>query len=231
MNQERVKPPLQYATQTLNVTVLLPNVSQAGKSKGACVVCISPYKSGTTVTIPSNVRLDLLIMFNMYVAEGCVICLSHLDKKNIKPDITLENSPRKTSEELIPSDAPNLIQKLLEFTQTSLKRPYLDFLDPTMSDEDYISWTGWNKEQFQYMFGYLVEMRESSSRDKTTALAMFWVKLKTGLSFGQICSLFNLHPVQQNQRVADAIHTVSEQLPKFFVPEHLGVESLTMYSM
>ena len=77
------------------------------------------------------------------------------------------------------------------------------------------------------MLGYYVEMRDSSNRDKTTALAMFWLKLKTGLSFGQICSLFNLHPVQQKQRVADAIHTVSEQLVKFFVPEHLGVESLT----
>ena len=100
-----------------------------------------------------------------------------------------------------------------------------------MSDEDYISWTGWNKEQFQDMFGYFVEMHDSSNRDKRTALAMFWVKLKTGLSFGQMCSLFNLHPVQQNQRVADAVHTISEQLAKFFVPEHLGVESLTMYSM
>ena len=44
MNQERVKPPLQDATQMLNVTVLLPNVSQAGKSKGACVVCRSLTK-------------------------------------------------------------------------------------------------------------------------------------------------------------------------------------------
>ena len=167
----------------------------------------------------------------MYVAEGCVICLSHLDKKNIKPDTTLENSPRKTSAELIPSDASNLIQKLLEVTQTSLKRPYLDFLDPTMSDEDYISLTGWNKEQFKNMLGYLVEMRDSSNRDKTTALAMFWVKLKTGLFFGQIWFLINLHPIQQKQRVADVIHTVSEQLAKLFVPHHLGVESLTMYSM
>ena len=70
-------------------------------------------------------------------------------------------------------------------------------------------------------------MRDSSNRDNTTALAMFWVKLKTGLSFGQICSLFKLHPVELKQRVSDAIHTVSEQLAKFFVPEHLGVESLT----
>ena len=81
------------------------------------------------------------------------------------------------------------------------------------------------------MLGYLVEIRDSSNRDKTTALAMYWVKLKTGMSFCQICSLFNLHPVQQKQRVADAIHTVSEQLAKFFVPEHLGVERLTMYSI
>ena len=115
INQERVAQPLQDATQTLNVTVLLPNVSQAGKSKGSCVICRSPYKSGRTVTIPFNVRLDLLIMFNMNVAEGCVICLSHLDKKTIKPDTPLENSPRKNFSRANTKrcfDASNLIQKL-----------------------------------------------------------------------------------------------------------------------
>lgn len=83
-----------------------------------------------------------------------------------------------------------------------------------MSDEDYITWTGWNKAQFNNMLDYLVDMRSTSVRDKSSALAMFWVKMKTGVSFGQICTLFNLHPVQQLPRVADAIHTVSDQLAK-----------------
>ena len=112
--------------------------------------------------------------------------------------------------------------------QTSRNRPYLDFLDPSMSDEDYITWTGWNKEQFNNMLDDLVDMRSTTNRDNTSLLAMFWVKMKTGLSFGQITTLFNLHPVQQLSCVAVAIHhSVEEQLVKHFVPNHIGVDSLT----
>ena len=77
------------------------------------------------------------------------------------------------------------------------------------------------------MLDYLVDMRRTTNRDKTLALAMFWVKIKTGLSFGQIATLFNLHPVQQLSCVAVAIHSVEEQLMKHFVPNHIGVDSLT----
>ena len=163
----------------------------------------------------------------MFVAEGCVICLSHLEKRNLKADTDIPIPPRKPSAELEPEDASDVIRQLLAVLQTSRNRPYLDFLDPSMSDEDFITWTGWNKEQFNNMLDYLVDMRSTTNRDKTSALAMFWVKMKTGLSFGQIATLFNLHPVQQLSCVAVAIHSVEEQLTKHFVPYHIGVDSLT----
>ena len=62
MNRVRERPPLQEVIPPLNVTVPLPNISQAGKSKGACVICRNPYKSGITTCIPLNARLDMLII-------------------------------------------------------------------------------------------------------------------------------------------------------------------------
>ena len=182
MNRVHEIPPLQEVTPPLNVTVPLPNISQAGKSKGACVICRTPYKSDITTCIPLNTRLDTLIMFYMFVADGCVNCLSHLDKKNLKADTDIPIAPRQPSAELEPEDASDVIRELLAVTQTSRNRPYLDFLDPSMSDEDYITWTGWNKAQFNNMLDYLVDMRSTTNRNKTSALAIFWVKMKTGLS-------------------------------------------------
>ena len=142
VNRVRERPPLQGVIPPLNVPVPLPNTSQAGKSKGACVICRTPYKSGITTCIPLNAGLDMLIMFNMFVAEGCVICLSHLEKKNLKADTDIPIATRKPSAELEPEDASDVIRQLLAALQTSRNRPYLDFLDPSMSDEDFITWTG-----------------------------------------------------------------------------------------
>ena len=69
--------------------------------------------------------------------------------------------------------------------------------------------TGWSKEQFETMLDNLVDMRSTANRDKTSS--MVWVEMKTGLSFGQIATLFNLHPVHQLSCVAVAIHSVEEQ--------------------
>ena len=84
----------------------------------------------------------MLIMFNMFVAEGCVICLSNLEKKNLKADTDIPIAPRKPSAELEPEDASDVIQQLLAAIQTSRNRPYLDFLDPSISDENYINHIG-----------------------------------------------------------------------------------------
>ena len=56
---------------------------------------------------------------------------------------------------------------------------------------------------------------------------MFWIKIKTGLSFGQICTLFNFEPTIKLTCVTTTIHSVSEQLAKHFVREYLGVGSIS----
>ena len=131
------------------------------------------------------------------------------------------------STELQLDDASDLIENLMQVMKASRKRPYLDFLDPTMTNDDFVTWTGWTKIQFDNMLDYLVQMRNTSNRDKTSALAMFWIKIKTGLSFVQICTLFNLDPTKQLTCVATTIHSVSEQLAKHFVPKYLGVGSIS----
>ena len=95
--------------------------------------------------------------------------MSHLEKKSLKADTDIPIAPRKPSAELEPENASDVFRQLLAVMQTSRNRPYLDFLDPSMSDEDYITWTGWNKEQFNNMLDDLVDMRSTTNRDNTSA--------------------------------------------------------------
>ena len=67
----------------------------------------------------------------------------------------------------------------------------LDFNNPSFTDDVCLTWTGWTRSQFQSMLDCLQITIDSCQRDRSTAPLIFWVKLKTGLSFQQIASLMN----------------------------------------
>ena len=49
-----------------------------------------------------------------------------------------------------------------------------------MTDEEYEAWTGWNKNQFDYMYEQISSfLRSSSNRTSRNAFAIFWIKMKT----------------------------------------------------
>ena len=149
MYKQRTRKPLAQLTeiQESNVILPFPNVAQDGKSKAVCVICRLPYKRGLFFTIPSNARLDLLINFSVFASDDCVICKTHLDRTNLKADVELVGSLWKKSTELQFDDASDLIENLMQVMKASRKRPYLDLLDPTMTNEDFVTWTGWTKIQ------------------------------------------------------------------------------------
>ena len=55
-------------------------------------------------------------------------------------------------------------------------------------------------------------LRSSSNRHIRNALAMFWIKLKTNLSFRQIGSVFNIpgNSEDRRKRAADAFDSVRQ---------------------
>ena len=164
---------------------------------------------------------------SQFLLRMTVICKTHLDRTNLKADVELVGSPRKKSTELQLDDASDLIGNLIQVMKDSRKRPYLDFLDPTMTNEDFVTRTGWTKIQFDKLldYMYLVQMRNTSNSDKISALTTFWIKIKTGLLFSQICTLFNLEPTADLCRYNKpfSFWTAGETL----VPEYLGVGSIS----
>jgi hypothetical protein len=101
-------------------------------------------------------------------------------------------------------------------------------------NEDYEAWTGWSKEQFDEMYRELSPfLRSSVNRTCRNAFAIFWIKIKTNLSFRQIGSLFNINGNSESRRLraADAFDSVREVFIKYFVPKHLGIGHMTVDDM
>ena len=59
------------------------------------------------------------------------------------------------------------------------------------------------------------------------ALLIFWVKLKTGLSFQQIASLLNRNNDTGIKMVSTAFRTIAADLDTHFVPSFLGCGHIT----
>ena len=209
----------------------LNNVIFAGSGQKKCVICRQETRSGMVV-MPKTARLDLLIVHLMYAPHGVRCCLSHLLNNNrLTPDVEIivENRQQLVSC-LSSSEMIVLVTDLLSLLHEAVTSPRLDFLDHSLNDEDYLAWPGWTKDQFDNMYNVIyLHLRSSSNRHIRNALAMFWIKLKTNLSFRQIGSIFNIpgNGEDRRKRAADAFDSVRQCLIKNFVSQHLGVQHLT----
>ncbi|CAF1384160.1 unnamed protein product [Didymodactylos carnosus] len=227
--------PMDTAAQmTANIDddqLTLNNVISAGSGHKQCVICRQETRSGMVV-MPKIARLDLLIIHVMYAPNGIRCCLSHLlDNNRLMPDvkIIMENRQQLASC-LSSSEMIDLVTHLLSLLHEAATSPRLDFLDPSLNAEDYLIWTGWTKDQFDNMYNIISpHLRSSSNRHIRNALAVFWIKLKTNLSFRQIGSMFNIpgNGEDRRRRAADAFDSVRQCLVENFVPRHLGVQHLT----
>lgn len=92
----------------------------------------------------------------------------------------------------------------------------LDFNDPMFTHQDCLVWTGWTRSQFQSMLDCLQTTQDGCQRDKSIALLIVWVKLKTGLSFQQIASLLNKNTESGLKMVSRAFRTITSDLDAHF---------------
>jgi hypothetical protein len=219
--------------ETDSEELTLENVIYAGSSEKRCVIC-REFRSSSTdmITMPKSARLDLLVFHRLYAPHGVRCCSVHvLNNNRLDPNDVVEMDGReqvKTS--LQSNELICVLDDLLRLLQEAMESLRLDFQDPLLSDDDYLAWTGWTKSQFDEIFEVLAPfLRSSCNRDNRNALAIFWVKAKTNLSFNQIGTLFSYKGDSETRRkrVADTFDTVRIILVRDFVPLNLGVGHLT----
>ena len=186
--------------------VSLRNVRKTKLTNSKCILCGKLVTSGVTTLIPHYARMDLLIFHSLYVHKLSRICRHHLEESNLKPDIVI-NLDHLDNSFILVSDTSDIIQSLIELMQEKNERPYMDFSDINinLSDADYKTGTGWSKCELADMLKCLDGNYTTNIRDKRNALAMFWIKLKTGLSCNEIAVIFNMDTTYGHQQVSETI--------------------------
>jgi len=216
--------------------VVLPEIKTVPNSGSKCVVCGVTVAAGCT-KVPYFARQELLLDHRLLIGPdtNCRICLDHLDGDHLKSDLEINSNLRYDAEaidegQLTLDDAAKVIADLVQAMGLYRERTTLDFEDPNvMDDEDYKLWTGWTRDQFAAFVPFLKEngMRASGIRTLRESLAMFWIKLKTDLSFNHIATLFGLRGDPGRLRASAAFKAVEGALNTHLVPCYLGPDHLT----
>ena len=196
------------------------------KSNARCVICHASVVSGRCIIIPMEARLDFLVRFRVLTSTTNRICTSHLEERRLKPSVTYSSTADQVTD-LSCHQASALIEEFLIYSASHDAAFKLDFLSPKFRDSDCITWTGWTRDQFSDMVQYLKDTKSTSTRNKYSGLLVFWVKLKTSLSFAQIGSLIINNTDNGRRAAARVFRVVAADLNKHFVPRFLGACHIT----
>ncbi|CAF4953618.1 unnamed protein product, partial [Rotaria sp. Silwood1] len=191
-----------------------------GNDKDYCSWCL---KAGTETKALSNIERMLLICdYKIYCSANARRC------KNGCVDIPVDRSIEPTY-----LDHNQIYLLINDFICEVHRVKYMPLLvedDGVTSEGDYVAWTGWNLSQLKDMTSLISpRMHKSKHRQPFEALCMYWIKLKTNLSFRQIGTLFKVQSKEESirKRVEDSFHAISNYLYDAIVPSHLGINHLS----
>ena len=91
-------------------------------------------------------------------------------------------------------------------------------------------WTGWRRVELSKMHESIKEAISSSeNRSSELAMIIFWMKLRTNLTYEQISMIINYKALQEDwwKRASEACPSVQDALPTHVVLRFLGANHLT----
>ena len=105
------------------------------------------------VVMPKAVPLGLLVLQRLYAPHGVRCCSEHLLKNELSTDIYVDiENYQDILAKLQPMALAELFNDVLDLLQQATDAPRLGFRDTSLSDENHVAWTGWNKAQLNDMF-------------------------------------------------------------------------------
>ena len=203
------------------------NAARAGKTHSKCVICRAKVEKGGSRVIPIKARFDLLVRFRVFSDPERRICISHLAGNHLLGSLEWSSNKEEAQLNLTCDQASQIIEEFLTVAREKENSFSLDFNSPYFSDDDCLVWTGWTRTQFQAMLDCLQTTQDSSQREKSMALLIFWVKLKTGLSFQQIACRLNKNNDAGLKMVSRAFRSVASDLDKHFAPAFIGCSHIS----
>ena len=214
-DEQQLLPPTEQANSVV-VKVDMPNIKTYPLSHNICYVCRATVTKGCR-KIPSKARVQLLVLHGFLAPVGSRVCITHLHGDNIVNDLEMSPGARHGSNATMDmDDITGLFEEMLDNLKEAYQLPALNFNN--MDDSEYLLWTGWSRLQFDQMLPYLKYVNDTELRNKRNALGMFWLKVKTDLSYKQLASLVGL---KSRQTFSLIMESVRNSLKKYFVPLYL----------
>ena len=163
-----------------------------------------------------------MISKSIFNPDQCRTCHSHLQGNRFKKEALDLIRSFKNEVKLDSKSVKDLISSLIEAAKK--KSLFEDFADlNSIDDETCKETTGFFKNEFEKINDYLGEMKDSSIRTKSQALAIYLFWLKTGLNQEAIKAHFRIENRTDISRYCEQVRTT---LSQFFVPEFLGCDAL-----
>ena len=147
-------------------SLTIENIIFAGSDHKNCIICRSKVHAGSVV-MPKAARLDLLVLKRMCALHGLRISTDHLWNDRLLPDTRANMENRQTQiTKLDPSIILQLFNDLLGLLQEASAAARLDFMNPHLTNENYLARTGWNQKEFEDMFALVSpHIRTSCNRE------------------------------------------------------------------
>ncbi|XP_033756124.1 uncharacterized protein LOC117338869 [Pecten maximus] len=187
-----------------------------------CCLCLSYTEQ--TATIPEKARFQLILFHRIWVSKSARSCADHFIGKDLDPNFPITAAGREKLSLYLPDKHEELINDLLRLSyQRGSGKTSFSFNLKNMDDQDCLAWTGWNMEQLQELHSRCAHLISSQCLSTEDCLLLFWVKLKTDISYTQLASIFNLHKCS----VSRIFHNVAQSLEATVVPLYLGSEHIS----
>ena len=200
------------------------NIPSTPRSHRYCVICKRDgSRRNPLACIPQTACTQAFIQTGVFVYQHSRCCRHHLDSGFFNTEaIGVIANTQKEQSCFSRGDVCKLLASIRQMMTSNFNQ--LNFDNPFfLSDDEYITLTGFNKTQFQEITDSLLSLKNSVVRSVRTSIAAFLIKLRTGLSNKMISVLFGLQE-PQIQRIVTSVRTA---FMTDFVPNNLGFHHIT----
>ena len=205
--------------------ITIEDVRYGGCSHKKCLFCRAILRRGTSCILPVSLRHHILFTYRVWCPADVRICSEHILGNELDPDvdIAIDEMPVIDLPSLSPERLKQIMNDLLLIAHTAsqpVDKPRLHY--STLSDDEYLAWSGWSRDQFNGIHQCARPHMKSNCLCSEDSVLLFWVKLKTNLSWAQLSSMFNI----KIKKVSQVFHEVSEAIYASVVPKHLGIQHI-----
>lgn len=204
-------------------TIPLP-ITSTGKSHSSC--CICKDRKSRFQTLSTENRHKTFISTGHLLLSGARCCPMHIDSDGILNEEAILYLKSSSSSSTTFFNKTELLALITDIRTIALKNENMriDFdNNSVLKDSDFLNLTGISKENFEDLLSHVKSIRQTKNRSTRTCIALLLVRLRTGMSYRMLSTLFNIGKTG----IRRAIATARKELSINFTPKYVGFQHIT----